>query len=323
LTVWSEFGSGSGFIISENGLVLTSQHVIGPSEYLAVQFDKKRKLPAKLLAVDPITDVAVLWVNLAAIPDAGVAPLATSEPSIVENERVVTIGSPLNERKVFTTGTANKVEKRSIVSDINLNRSEAGGPLFNSLGEAAGIITFLRPDVSGPSAYGILRIEQTFPLLDEAKKKMRQTSVPPAKFLPVDPSESFPLDAIKAVATAREFEMSRYSVDVGDFNVLVMTPAVRYRLAQAEVLKNGAVDDFEELKNRSQYISANKPVLFLYVAPRSGESKLSFTSCACFAATGKWSRFVRSRSLERRRTVRRSGESTLTHPQQYLPTAGL
>ena len=282
LTVWSEFGSGSGFIISENGLVLTSQHVIGPSEYLAVQFDKKRKLPAKLLAVDPITDVAVLWVNLAAIPDAGVAPLATSEPSIVENERVVTIGSPLNERKVFTTGTANKVEKRSIVSDINLNRSEAGGPLFNSLGEAAGIITFLRPDVSGPSAYGILRIEQTFPLLDEAKKKMRQTSVPPAKFLPVDPSESFPLDAIKAVATAREFEMSRYSVDVGDFNVLVMTPAVRYRLAQGGVLKNGAVDDFEELKNRSQYVSANKPVLFLYVAPRSGESESEFYKLRLF-----------------------------------------
>lgn len=268
LTVWSEFGSGSGFIVSENGLVLTSQHVIGPSEYLAVQFDKKRKIPAKLLAVDSLTDVAVLWINLAAVPDAGVAPLASSDPSIVENERVVTIGSPLNERKVFTTGTANKVEKRSIISDINLNRSEAGGPLFNSLGEAAGIMTFLHPDVSGPGAYGILRIEQTFPLIDEAKKKMRQTSVPMARFLPVDPSESFPLDAVK---TARDFDMSRYSLDVGEFSVLVMTPPVRYRLAQGEVLKNGDVDDFAELKNRSQYISANKPVLFIYVAPRSRE----------------------------------------------------
>jgi hypothetical protein len=275
LTVWSEFGSGSGFIISRNGLVLTSQHVIGPSEYLAVQIDKKRKIPAKLLAVDPLTDVAVLWINLAAIPDAGVAPLADSDPSIIESERVVTISSPLNERKVFTTGTANKVEKRSIVSDINLNRSDAGGPLFNSLGEAAGIMTFLHPEVSGPGAYGILRIEQTFPLIDEAKKKIKQTSAPPARFLPVDPSESFPLDAIKTAV--RDFDMSRYAVDVGEFSVLVMTPTVRYRMTTAGY-------DLEDLKNRAQYISADKPVLFIYVAPRSRELGSEFSRLRLFCS---------------------------------------
>ena len=269
LTVWSEFGSGSGFIVSENGLILTSQHVIGPSEYLAVQFDRKRKIPAKVLAVDPLTDVAVLWVNLAAIPDAGVAPLADSDrdqPSVVENERLVTIGSPLNERKVFTTGTANKVDKRSIASDINLNRAEAGGPVFNSLGEAAGIMTFLHPDVSGPGVYGILRIEQTFPLIDEAKKKMKQVPVPTARFLPVDPTESFPLDAVK---TAKDFDMSRYSLEVGEFSVLVMTPGVRQRLATSG---SGEVS-FEELRNWSNYLSASKPVLFIYVAPRSRETE--------------------------------------------------
>jgi hypothetical protein len=280
LTVWSEFGSGSGFIISENGLVLTSQHVIGPSEYLAVQFDKKRKIPAKLLAVDPLTDVAVLWVNLAAIPDAGVAPLASSErdqPSIVESERVLTIGSPLNNRKVFTTGTANKVDKRSIVSDINLSRADAGGPVFNSLGEAAGIMTFLRPDVSGPGVYGILRIEQTFPLIEEAKKKMKQSSVPMARFLPVDPSESFPLDAMK---TARDLDMSRYSLDVGEFSVLLMTPGVRYRLAKAGEREVS----FEELRNWGQYISASKPVLFIYVTPRSRESGTEFYKLRLFCS---------------------------------------
>lgn len=274
LTVWSEFGSGSGFIISDNGLVLTSQHVIGPSEYLAVQFDRKRKIPAKLLAVDPLADVAVLWINLAAIPDAGVAPLANYErdqPSIVENERLVTIGSPSNERKVFTTGTANKVDKRSIVSDINLNRAEAGGPVFNSIGEAAGIMTFLRRDVSGPGVYGILRIEQTFPLIEEARKKMKQLSVPMARFLPVDPSETFPVDAIK---TAGDFDVSRYSLDVGEFNVLVMTPAIRYRLAMS----------FEELRNWTNYITASKPVLFIYVAPRDRESGTEFYKMRLFCS---------------------------------------
>jgi S1-C subfamily serine protease len=41
-TVWSEFGHGTGFLISSDGLVLTNQHVIGPSEYIALQFDEKK-----------------------------------------------------------------------------------------------------------------------------------------------------------------------------------------------------------------------------------------------------------------------------------------
>ena len=60
VTVWSEYARGTGFIIDKSGLVLTNQHVIGPSEYIAVQFDNKRKVRARLLASDPEKDVAVL-----------------------------------------------------------------------------------------------------------------------------------------------------------------------------------------------------------------------------------------------------------------------
>ena len=278
LTVWSEFGSGTGFIIDDAGLVLTSQHVVGPSEYIAVQFDKKRKIPAKLLASDPERDVAVLWINLETVPDANVAPLPDPElddPSIAEGERVVTIGSPLHERRVFTTGIISKFDKRSITSDINLNRSDSGRPLFNSLGEAIGITTFMQPDVSGATVSGILRIEQTFPLLEEARKKMKRTSVPVARFLPVDPTESFPIDAIKTAATAKAFDVQRYSFDVGEYSVLLMTPTVRYRLATVD-------KPFEELRNWAGYVRGDKAVLFVYVAPRSGESRIDFDKMHLF-----------------------------------------
>jgi len=278
LTVWSEFGSGTGFIIDEAGLVLTSQHIIGPSEYIAVQFDKKRKIPAKLLASDPDTDVAVIWINLETVPDADVAPLPDpeqKEPSIVEGERVVTIGSPLHERRVFTTGTVSKFDRRSITSDINLNRSDSGRPLFNSVGEAVGITTFMQTDLSGSAVNGILRIEQTFSLLEEARKKMKRTSVPVARFLPVDPAESFPLDSIKTVATAKTFDMQRYSFDVGEFSVLLMTPTVRYRFATGD-------KSFEELRNWAGYVRGDKPVLFVYAAPRSGESRTEFDKMRLF-----------------------------------------
>jgi S1-C subfamily serine protease len=64
VTVWSEFGHGTGFIIDSKGLLLTNQHVIGPSEYIAVQFNEHYKVPAILLASDAQADVAVLWVNV-------------------------------------------------------------------------------------------------------------------------------------------------------------------------------------------------------------------------------------------------------------------
>ena len=273
VTVWSEFGNGTGFIIDDAGLVLTSQHVVGPSEYIAVQFDRKRKIPAKLLASDPATDVAVLWINLDALPDASVAPLAElDEPAVVEGERVVTIGSLLPERKTFTTGIAGKLNKRSITSDLNLNRSDSGCPLFNSLGEAVGITTYLHPDVSGSEIYGILRIEQTFPLIEQARKMKKRMTMPVARFLPVDPAEPFPLDAIKTVATAKYFDLERYSFDLGEFDVLLMTPIVRHRLATT-------VQDtkaFAELKKWGGYARADKPVLFIHAAPRSGESNNEF-----------------------------------------------
>ena len=53
VTVWIEIGHGTGFIFDLQGLVLTNRHVIGPSEYIAVQFDQKTKVPARLLASDP------------------------------------------------------------------------------------------------------------------------------------------------------------------------------------------------------------------------------------------------------------------------------
>src|SRR5437764_5956042 len=109
VTVWSEFGHGTGFIFDERGLVMTNQHVIGPSEIVSVQFDQKIRVPARILAADPQKDVAVLWIDIASLPNATVAKIAKGtdeEPAVIEGERVMTIGSPLNQRKIMTTGIA-------------------------------------------------------------------------------------------------------------------------------------------------------------------------------------------------------------------------
>jgi len=138
-------GARHGILRGREGLILTNQHVVGNSEYLAVQFDRTHKIVAKLIAADPQKDVALLSVNMAALPNASPAPLyraGAGRTPVQEGERVFTIGSPLSLDKIITTGIVSKVDLHTIMSDININSGSSGGPLFNGAGQVIGLTTF-------------------------------------------------------------------------------------------------------------------------------------------------------------------------------------
>lgn len=291
VTVWSEFSHGSGFIISEDGLIVTNQHVVGPSEYLAVQFDQQRKIPAVLLAARPEKDVAVLWADLSLIPEAQVASLAdtaSGQPAVVEGERVLTIGSPLNQRKIMTTGIVSKVEERALISDININPGNSGGPLFNSLGEVVGITTFGEPPAGvGPGVSGIVRIEEALEVIAAARARMREVSKPSARLLLVEPTDPFPPDALKAAAMNERFDYKRYAFNLGDYQVTLFTPPLLKWLEMAPARqaaktkekrtnKAGAVQGtyrpFDEFYAWREYVGDYKPVLMVRATPELGES---------------------------------------------------
>lgn len=290
VTVWSETAHGTGFIFDNSGLVMTNQHVIGPSEYVAVQFDEKQKVFARVLATDPEKDVAVLWINLAGFPHAAPASLASTnkgEPTVIEGERVLTIGSPLNQRKVMTTGVVSKVETRAIISDININPGNSGGPLFNSLGEVVGITTFGDATKRGPGISGIVRIEETAGVVSRAIAAMKGRTAPSATYLPVEPTEPFPLEALKNAALAEKFDTNRYVFGLDDFEITLMTPPLTYWLETKTIReatktkdkrndKNGAVqgtiDVLEGFKGWREYVGAYKPVIIIRADPKMGES---------------------------------------------------
>jgi S1-C subfamily serine protease len=291
VTVWSEIGHGTGFIFDGRGLVMTNQHVVGPSEYVSVQFNEKTKVPARILATDPQKDVAVLWVDLASLPGSAVAQIAKGtdeEPAVIEGERVMTIGSPLNQRKIMTTGIASKVEPHAIISDVNINHGNSGGPLFNSVGEVVGITTFGDfTKQGGPGVSGIVRIEETAAVVELAVGKMAQVEKPEARLLPVDPTDKYPLDAIKDVVEAKKFDYDPYKFVEANFEVTIITPLMRYRMAteaerEAAKTKNkrnnskeavqGTFSTTEQFRNWAEYVGEYKPVLLVQAQPVLGES---------------------------------------------------
>lgn len=292
VTVWSEFGHGTGFIISADGLVLTNQHVVGPSEYLALQFDPLHKVQAVLLASDPQRDVAVLWCDLGSLPGAislGLAKRDELYPSLVEGERVFTIGSPLNQQKIVTSGIASKIEKSAIISDVNINHGNSGGPLFNSQGQVVGITTFGDfTSRGGPGVSGILKIEEALPIIEEAKMKMAGSRRPRPELLPVEPSDLYPIDAIKATLLQEKFDARPYSMGVGDYDVVLITPPLKYRAEReseikaakekgkrnrkSEVAVQNSFRPLDDLKNWEGYVGEYKPVLLIRATPKLRET---------------------------------------------------
>jgi len=230
--VRAEAHDGSGFIVDPSGLVVTNNHVVESSGYVAVQFDQKRKVLAKVLATDTDKDIAVLWANLQAFPEVAIANLVPSDtPSqLVVGERVFTIGCPLGREKVLTTGVVSKVETKAITSDININPGNSGGPLFNLRGEATGITRAgLRLLAS------IVPIAEVRPVIEQARQKMAGGSPPAADLLPVEPTDFFPSDALVSLLQRPEkMDTKPYFFPVGQFEVGVLTPSVRYYLGHRE-----------------------------------------------------------------------------------------
>jgi S1-C subfamily serine protease len=292
VTVWSESGHGTGFVADEAGLILTNQHVVGTSEYLSVQFDEKRKVAAKVVAFDAERDIAVLWANLDAFPEAIVAPLAKSprgKAAVAEGDRVFTIGSPLNQEKIMSSGIVSKIEPRVILSDIRINHGNSGGPLFSLAGTVVGLTTFLDRDTLGSGVAGIVRIEEAEPLLERARAKMRDMTAPEAKLLAVEPGGAYPLDALKSSLEARKLDESPYIFRQGDYDVAIVTPILKYWLAEGSHLHaqqekekrttrttravRGTFRPLDDLKDWAEYTGEYVPVIQIEASPRLGRAR--------------------------------------------------
>ncbi len=134
---------GSGFIISNDGYILTNAHVVDGADEVTVRLTDKREFKAKTIGADKRTDVALIKIEASGLPTVKLAD--TTQLKV--GEWVVAIGSPFGFDNSVTAGIVS-AKGRSlpqenyvpfIQTDVAINPGNSGGPLFNMRGEVVGI----------------------------------------------------------------------------------------------------------------------------------------------------------------------------------------
>jgi serine protease Do len=136
-------GQGSGFIVGQDGIILTNAHVVKDAAEVTVKLSDRREFKARVLGSDPATDVAVLKI------DASKLPVVTlGDPKrLGVGDYVLAIGSPFGFEQSATSGIVS-AKGRSlpgdayvpfIQTDVAVNPGNSGGPLFDASGAVVGI----------------------------------------------------------------------------------------------------------------------------------------------------------------------------------------
>ncbi|HEV8357011.1 MAG TPA: trypsin-like peptidase domain-containing protein [Gemmatimonadales bacterium] len=161
-----ERDAGSGFIVSEDGYILTNNHVVDGAQKVTVQLLDRRSFPAKVVGTDPNTDVAVIKIDA-----RGLEPAALGSSSATRiGEWVLAVGNPLGENLTFTVtsgivsakgrahlslpGYSSRNIQDFIQTDAAINPGNSGGPLVNVRGEVIGINSAIASETGYNMGYG-------------------------------------------------------------------------------------------------------------------------------------------------------------------------
>ncbi len=136
-------GLGSGFIISEDGYILTAAHVVKDADNILVRLSDRRELEAKVIGVDERTDVALIKIDAKDLPTAHIG----DSDKLQVGEWVLAIGAPFGFEYSATQGIVSALGRNLpsesyvpfIQTDVAVNPGSSGGPLINGDGEVVGI----------------------------------------------------------------------------------------------------------------------------------------------------------------------------------------
>jgi S1-C subfamily serine protease len=152
-----ERGTGSGFILSGDGQILTNAHVVADTDTVQVTMKDGRTFEGSVVGVDTTTDIAVVKISADKLPTV---KLGNSQ-NLIPGEWAIAIGNPLGLDNTVTIGIISATDRTSaqvgvpdkrvsfIQTDAAINPGNSGGPLLNSQGQVIGVNTAIRADAQG------------------------------------------------------------------------------------------------------------------------------------------------------------------------------
>lgn len=152
-----ERGTGSGFILSQDGHLLTNAHVVAEADTVQVTLKDGRSFEGRVVGTDRVTDVAVIKIKATKLPTVKLGNSKNSVPG----EWAIAIGNPLGLDNTVTIGIISAMDRSSaqvgvpdkrvnfIQTDAAINPGNSGGPLLNAQGEVIGVNTAIRADAQG------------------------------------------------------------------------------------------------------------------------------------------------------------------------------
>ena len=167
--------AGSGFVITEDGYILTNYHVIDGANSIKVTFDNGKEYTATYVGGEEKNDIAVIKVDA-----TGLTPVVIGKSSdMLVGEQVTTLGNPLGELTFSeSTGIISALDRsitmsdgrqmNMIQTDCAINSGNSGGPLFNSHGEVIGIVSAKYSSGSNSSSASVEGLGFAIPMDDVA-----------------------------------------------------------------------------------------------------------------------------------------------------------
>ncbi len=146
-------GMGSGVIVTENGYILTNNHVVEGADEISIRLEDGREFEATLVGTDPRSDIAIVKVEGEGLPTAVIA----DSDKIEVGDVVFAIGNPLGVGQTATMGIVSAKGRSDlqmieggyenfIQTDASINRGNSGGALVDALGRLIGINTMILTD---------------------------------------------------------------------------------------------------------------------------------------------------------------------------------
>ena len=152
-----EEGTGSGFILSSDGRIITNAHVVEGSSTVKVTLRDGQVFDGKVIGIDELTDIAVIKIESTDLPTVKLG----SAETLIPGEWAIAIGNPLGFDNTVTIGIISALDRpsaqvgipdkrvRFIQTDAAINPGNSGGPLLNVRGEVIGLNTAIRTDAQG------------------------------------------------------------------------------------------------------------------------------------------------------------------------------